>query len=659
MDTRILEIILRAKDEASAAVDKASSNISKSLDKAKGASTLFTGAVVAAGVAIMAVANQAGDYEQALNVFQSVSGATAAQMQQVASTARALGNDLSLPGISAKDAAFAMVELSKAGLSVNDSLAASKGVLSLAKAGQLETAEAAEIAANALNAFSLKGSEASRVADILAAAANASSADVSDLAYGLQMSSASAAAMKVPIDDLVALLAEMSNNGIQGSDAGTSLKTMMMRLIPASDAAAASMKKLNLDFFDAKGNFVGMREVSKQLEAGTRNLTDEQKNFHLQTIFGSDALRAANVIAKEGVKGFDSLSAAVNASGAATKLAAAQNSGFKGALDGLISTFETIAIDVGNKLLPYLTAFISLISEHGDEIGAAIMGFVDWAIANWPILAGIIIGGMVPALYAMAVAFGANVIALAPFLAIGAAIGLLAKVIMDNWGPISSFFTTLWTTVTGVFQAVVDWFREKIDWFKDHWAEAIGFVIGFFATLPFTLPFLVATAIYKIIELLAKIDWGAVFASIGVAFGKVWDTIKATAINVFNYLKSINWGELLSSIGRGIGNAIIGLIEGAIKGATAGIPVIGDAMKNLHIPRFEKGIENFAGGLAYVHQGEVLANLAPGTTVIPKDEVNGRMAGVNITINANVSKEVDIQQLGQRLAWEMKLAGGF
>src|SRR5262245_9937435 len=69
----------------------------------------------------------AGDYEQNLNIFRSVSGATDEQMQQLRETAKALGNDMSLPGTSAAGAAGAMVELAKAGLTVDDSLSAAKG----------------------------------------------------------------------------------------------------------------------------------------------------------------------------------------------------------------------------------------------------------------------------------------------------------------------------------------------------------------------------------------------------------------------------------------------------------------------------------------------------------------------------------------------------
>ncbi|NQD39964.1 phage tail tape measure protein [Glutamicibacter halophytocola] len=370
-----INIVISAQDKASAPIRQ----VKNATEEASGSSSRFktamagiapvafktTAALTAAATAGTAFAvKSAADYEQSLNVFQSVSDATEQQMKQVAATSRELGNDMTLPGVSASDAALAMVELAKAGVSVNDTLSASKGVLSLAKAGQLETAAAAEITANALNAFNLKGKEATRIADLMAAAANASSADVTDLAYSLSMSSASAASVKVPVQDLTTAIAEMANNGIKGSDAGTSLKTMFMNLTPTTKSAAASFKELNLDFYNSKGQFVGLRDMVRQLELGTKDLTDEQKALHIENIFGADSSRAVNILLKEGVKGYDSMSKAVNKQGEAAKLAAAQNAGFKGALDGLQSSLETVATDVGMAMLPKLTDLVKFLAEN-------------------------------------------------------------------------------------------------------------------------------------------------------------------------------------------------------------------------------------------------------------------------------------------------------
>lgn len=339
-------------------------------------STLVKGGLLAAAAAATVAAGasikMAGDFQQSLNILKSVTGATADQMAALSAKARELGNDVSLPGISAKDAAAAMTELGKAGVGVNDILSASKGVLSLAKAGQLEVADAATITARTMNAFALQGNKAVLVADALAAGANASTADVSDMAYALSQAGSSAARMGLSVGDTVSTLALFSNAGINGSDAGTSLKTALQRLAAPTDEAAGAMKNLGLKFFDAKGNFVGIRDAAGQLQAKLGKLTQEQREQALATIFGSDASRAAGVLATQGAAGFDKMAEAVNKQGAATDLAAAQNAGFKGALDNLKSTLETLGTDIGGKLLPPLTSFFGFLADNVKPILAGV-----------------------------------------------------------------------------------------------------------------------------------------------------------------------------------------------------------------------------------------------------------------------------------------------
>jgi TP901 family phage tail tape measure protein len=372
MANNTIKIVIQAKDDASATLKATADSFKKSMaqisavgdgmaDFGASASKYVTLPLVGAGTAAV---HMAGDFEQSLNVLQSVTMATTEQMALMSDQAKALGKDVTLPGISARDAALAMNELAKAGLSVNDTMSAAKGVLSLAKAGQVETAFAAEVTANALNAFSLAGTEASNVADMLAGGANGSSASIQDLALGMQMASAGAATLKMPIGDLISALGLMSNNAIKGSDAGTSLKTFMNSLTPVTERQTNAMEAMNLKFFDAKGRFVGLRDASRQLQEGTKKMTDEQKIYNMEAAFGSDAMRAAMVLSKEGAAGYDKLSAAVGRQGAATELAAAQNRGFNGALDNLKSTVETAMVDIGSTLLPALTRSLKSLAEE-------------------------------------------------------------------------------------------------------------------------------------------------------------------------------------------------------------------------------------------------------------------------------------------------------
>lgn len=334
------------------------------------------GAVAAAGAAV----KMAGDFQQTLSVLRYNSGATSEQFALLSAKARELGRDAALPGISAADAASAMNELAKAGLSVNDVLVASHGVLSLAKAGNIDVGLAATTTARALNAFQLEGKDATRIADLLAAAANASSADVEGFAMGLQMAGAGARQMKVPLEDTVTALSLFSNAGINGSDAGTSLKQMFQQLANPTQTAADLMKHLGLDFFDTKGEFIGLAATADQLRAKLGKLTTEQKNQAIAGVFGADASRVAGILMNEGSKGFDTMRIAVTKQGAAAQAAAAYNDGFKGALDNLKSTLETVGTDIGLKVLPALSDMIKFLAntvipgftELGSDIARAV-----------------------------------------------------------------------------------------------------------------------------------------------------------------------------------------------------------------------------------------------------------------------------------------------
>ncbi len=229
--------------------------------------------IIGLGAAIVSVGT---GYESALNSFQAVTNATADEMARAAEVAKQLGADVTLPATSAKDAALAMEELGKAGMSAAESMSAAKGVLQLAAAGQLEEAKAAEITANALNSFSLAASESVRVADLLAAAANASSAGVGDIAEALAQSSASFAAAKVTIEDLTAAIAIMANAGIKGSDAGTSLKTFLSSIQAPSKAGADALEELGIKIFDAQGKMKGFPEIIGLFEKSLSGLNDEK-----------------------------------------------------------------------------------------------------------------------------------------------------------------------------------------------------------------------------------------------------------------------------------------------------------------------------------------------------------------------------------------------
>ena len=339
---KLLVLIGADTGELNRGLDDANSRFNGFADKLSRAGTRLTAAVTLPVLGVGAVAAKGlMDFDTNLNVLEATAGATGAEMDALRAKANELGADLTLPGTSAADAAEAMLELSKAGLDVKNTLAASRGVLQLSAAGQLSNAQSAEIAANALNMFKLRAEETNRVADLLAASANASSAEVKDVADSLQMAGSVAASAGMPIEDLVTMISEMANAGIQGSDAGTSLKQMLLSLQAPTDKATGMMQQLGISVYDMNGNMLPARELIGQFSSALGGLTQDQRNAALATIFGSDAVRAANIVLMGGVDAFDEMNAAVTKEGAAAELAGARMKGLGGAAEAMKSSIET------------------------------------------------------------------------------------------------------------------------------------------------------------------------------------------------------------------------------------------------------------------------------------------------------------------------------
>jgi TP901 family phage tail tape measure protein len=341
---------------------------------------------------------QVGNYESSMNMFQAVTGASADEMARAGTLAKDLGADLSLPATSAASAGDAMTALAQAGLSVNDAMAAAKGTLQLAAAGNISEAEAAQLAAAALNQFHLQGSEAIRVADLLAASVAASGSSVEQTGQAVQQAGASFAAAHVPIEDFVTLINEMSKAGIKGSDAGTSLKTMLMRLQAPTKDAAAEMQALGIHIYDAQGAMLPMREIIGQFTHALSGLTQQQRDQAVVAIFGADAQRAANIVLAAGVEAYDKMHAAVTRQNAAAELAAARMKGLNGAVEGLKSQLETLALEGLEPLLPLMTGAVTAAASFASSMSGKVSPAIKMAIDLLTTAAGIIQHYGIPAL---------------------------------------------------------------------------------------------------------------------------------------------------------------------------------------------------------------------------------------------------------------------
>lgn len=228
--------------------------------------------------------------------------------------------------------------------------------------------------------FKLEGSDASHVADVLAAGAGKAQGDVSDLSQALSQSGLVANQFGLSVDETVGTLSAFASAGMLGSDAGTSFRTMLLRLANPTGEAAAEMQKLGINAYDASGQFVGMTGLAGQLQTGLQGLTQEQQNAALAIIFGQDAIRGANVLFAEGSKGIADWTAQVNDQGYAAETARRMLDNLKGDVEQLGGAMDTALIQTGSTandtlraMAQALTGLVDLYNDLPGPVQAAVL----------------------------------------------------------------------------------------------------------------------------------------------------------------------------------------------------------------------------------------------------------------------------------------------
>jgi TP901 family phage tail tape measure protein len=336
-------------------VDKAAQSADRSLSKigtntaARGKKLTVGLTLPIAGIGLAAVKAQ-GSFEQSINLLGVNAGVGGASLTKMADQAKQLGADTVF---SASEAADAMLELAKSGFKPAEiSGGGVQATMALAATEGLALADAATITGNAMNTFGIKADKASLIADALAGASAASSASVSSLSQALSQVGPGAKNAGLTLQDTVGVLAAFDQAGIKGSDAGTSLKTMLARLVPSTNSARKAMDRYNLSFVNSDGSFKDITQIAGQLQKRLGGLTEAQKTAALTTIFGSDATRAASVLIDEGAKGIGKYVTATKQQGKAQELADARMKGTAGAIEQMKGSIDTASIALGEALAP-------------------------------------------------------------------------------------------------------------------------------------------------------------------------------------------------------------------------------------------------------------------------------------------------------------------
>ena len=513
-----------------------------------------TGALTGVGAASTVMAN---NFNDAMSQAAGALDKSMSEMEDLRQLAIQTGQDTVF---SATDAGNAITELAKGGLTEADIKAgALKTTMDLAASSGMDLGEAANVVVQAMGAFGLSANESAEAANALAGAAAASSTDVEPLTQALAQCSAGAKNAGWSIQETTAVLARFADAGIEGSDAGTSLKTMLQRLAAPTDSAATMIEQLGIQTRDSNGDLLGASEIAEELQNKPGGLDSASRDAALSTIFGSDAMRAATVMMDSGTEGIQKYINAANDQEAAQRLANSQMSDGSRAIEELKGSLETAAIQIGDTLAPIVQKVAELITALVNKFSALPEG-----VQQVIVVVGILVAALGPLLMVIGqISLGISAVAgaLSKLSGIGGVatklVGGIKTAVTGLLGMITAH--PVIAVITAIIAALVtlynkcEWFREGVNRILK--AIRDGFFVAWDGIVEFFTETIPNAWNEMLSSLLANPTIRTIVTTITDSFTKlkenlngIWNGIKQLAQNAWEFIKNATLAPVLLMI---------------------------------------------------------------------------------------------------------------
>lgn len=322
------------------------------------ASTMGRAMVTTAAIAAFPIAMAVRTFrkfDDEMRFVQATTQAVGREFDMLTAKARDLGRSTSF---TAQQVASGMAELGKAGLKPDEIDAVIASVLNLSRATRTDMPTSVKIAARALRTFALEAKDIPHVTDVLVTGVNNSTSTLIELGDALTYVSSRMAGLGETIDDTVAITAVLSNMGLVGSIAGTAANRLAQRL-PLKETQDLLRRELGIQVSeinpvtgqtDIRRTLLILREIGVEMA----KLGEEKRSQLGFEIFGIRAERASSRFAGDPDVINATVAAFENVRDAAKKAAEAMDAGLGGVWRRLISAFQDIQIEIGDRLRPQL-----------------------------------------------------------------------------------------------------------------------------------------------------------------------------------------------------------------------------------------------------------------------------------------------------------------
>jgi len=343
----------------------------------KVAGTVAGVGAAAIGVATTAVAAfgkssvEAGmNFDSSMSQVAATMGTTVDQIGDLRNFALEMGRTTAF---SATESADALNYMALAGYDAETSMKMLPNVLNLAAAGNMDLARASDMVTDTQTAFGMSIDRTSQMVDEMAKAASTGNTSVEQLGDafltvgglaqelngGMVMLSDGTYKQVDGIQELEIALTGMANAGIKGTEAGTHMRNMLLKLSSPTSEGVKQLEALGVSVFDAQGNMRSLDKIFQDLSGSLGDLTQEQKLQAISELFNARDIASAEALLNSINQDWDKIGESIlNADGAAEQMANTQLDNLAGDVKLFKSALEGAQIAISDTLSPSLREFV-------------------------------------------------------------------------------------------------------------------------------------------------------------------------------------------------------------------------------------------------------------------------------------------------------------
>lgn len=318
-------------------------------------------------------------FEAAMSGVRAVTGLTKDEMAEVTAVAKQLGADTVY---TATEIANAMEYMGLAGWNATEIVEGIPAVVNLTAAAGEDLSRVSDIVTDSMQALGYTTADTTHFCDVLANTVTNANTTVDLMGDTLKYVSSTAGVLGYSIEDVSTAIAAMANNGIKGSQNGTTLRNILANLAAPTDDAAAALDRLGVSLTDSNGETLSLNSVITQLRSSFSELTAVEQTKYATDIAGKRAMAGLLAIVNTSQEEYDALAETIrDCDGAAEEMAAVRMDNMAGSVEILSGAWDALKTSIGE-------AYLDGLSAGAEELAVLVDEAAEFASANQQVVIG-------------------------------------------------------------------------------------------------------------------------------------------------------------------------------------------------------------------------------------------------------------------------------